>query len=65
MVAHNMETMDLTHRVDEHIKVFGQVLGQMAHELDGLSWRLAITKEKLAGLVPMVIMLMFSFQPVM
>ena len=40
---------------DEHIEVFGQVLGQMTHELDGLSWRLAITKEKLAGLVPMVI----------
>jgi hypothetical protein len=55
LVGCNEEVQDFVRGVDEHVDVFGAVLGRMTHELDGLSWRLAIAEEKLAGLVPMVI----------
>ena len=55
MVACNKETKDFTCRVDEHVNVFGAVLGRLTHELDGLSQRLVIAEEKLAGLLLMVI----------
>jgi hypothetical protein len=55
MVGHNEEVRDFARGVDEHVDVFGAILGRVTHELDGLSQRLAITEERLAGLVPMVI----------
>jgi hypothetical protein len=55
MVGRNEEVRDFARGVDERVDVFGAVLGRMTHELDGLSRRLAIAEEKLAGLVPMVI----------
>jgi hypothetical protein len=54
-VGYNEEVRDFARGVDERVDVFGAVLGRMTHELDGLSRRLAIAEEKLAGLVPMVI----------
>jgi hypothetical protein len=55
MVGRNEEVRDFVRGVDECIDIFGAVLGRMTHELDGLSRRLAIAEEKLAGLVLMVI----------
>ena len=55
MVARTQEVCDFTRGVNERINVFGAVLGRLTHELDGLSRRLAVAKERLAGLMPMVI----------
>ena len=55
MVACNEETKDFTCGVDEHIDVFGAVLGRMTHELDGLRRKVAELKAKVVGLAPMVI----------
>jgi hypothetical protein len=54
-VGYNEEVRDFARGVDEHVDVFGAILGRITHEMDGLSRRLAIAEEKLAGLVPMVI----------
>jgi hypothetical protein len=55
MVGRTQEVRNFARGVDKRVNVFGAVLGRMTHELDGLSRRLAIAEEKLAGLVPMVI----------
>ena len=54
-MAHNKETRDFASGVDEHVNVFGVVLGRLTHKLDGLLQRLVITEERLVGLMPMVI----------
>ena len=55
MVAHNKGTKDFTRGVDEHVNIFGAVLGRMTHELDGLRRKVAKLEAKVAGLVPMLI----------
>ena len=55
MVAQNEETKDFACGVDEHINVFGAVLGRMTHGLDGLTRKVAKLEVKLVGLTPMVI----------
>ena len=55
MVGQTQEVRDFARGVDKRVDVFGAALGRMVHEMDGLSRRLAIAEERLAGLVPMVI----------
>jgi hypothetical protein len=55
MVGRTQEVRDFARGVNERVDVFGAALGRMVHEMDGLSRRLAIAEERLAGLVPMVI----------
>jgi hypothetical protein len=55
MGGRTQEVRDFARGVDERVDVFGAVLGRMTDEMDGLSRRLAIAEERLAGLVPMVI----------
>jgi hypothetical protein len=60
MVGCTQEVRNFAQGVDERVDVFGAVLGRMTHELDGLSRRLVIVEEKLAGLVPMVINMLYE-----
>ena len=55
MVARNEDVRDFARGVDEHVDVFGAVLGRMTHELDGLRRKVAELERKVDGLVPMVI----------
>ena len=55
MVVQVEDVRDFIRGVDEHVDVFGDVLGRLTHELDGLTRKVAELERKVDGLVPMVI----------
>ena len=55
MVVWVEDVRDFIRGVDEHVDVFGDVLGRLTHELDGLTRKVAELERKVDGLVPMVI----------
>ena len=55
MVVRVEDVRDFIRGVDERVDVFGDVLGRLTHELDGLTRKVAELERKVDGLVPMVI----------
>ena len=55
MVVRTEDVRDFARGVDERVDVFGDVLGRLTHELDGLTRKVAELERKVDGLVPMVI----------
>ena len=55
MVVWVEDVRDFIRGVDERVDVFGDVLGRLTHELDGLTRKVAELERKVDGLVPMVI----------
>ena len=55
MVVRVEDVRDFIRGVDERVDVFGDVLGRLTHELDGLTRKVAELEKKVDGLVPMVI----------
>ena len=55
MVIRVEDVRDFVRGVDERVDVFGDVLGRLTHELDGLTRKVADLERKVDGLVPMVI----------
>ena len=55
MVVRVEDVHDFVRGVDERVDVFGDVLGRLTHELDGLTRKVAELERKVDGLVPMVI----------
>ena len=55
MVVRVEDVRDFIRGVDERVDVFGDVLGRLTHELDGLTRKVVELERKVDGLVPMVI----------
>ena len=55
MVVRVKDVRDFIRGVDERVDVFGDVLGRLTHELDGLTRKVAELERKVDGLVLMVI----------
>ena len=55
MVVRVEDVRNFIRGVDERVDVFGDVLGRLTHELDGLTRKVAELERKGDGLVPMVI----------